>query len=124
MKRWFKYVTPHKTYFILGPLCMIVEVIGEVLMPKYFGSIINSVNSNTHVSTIIGICALMIITALLMMAGGVGGAYFGAKASVNFSADLRNDVYKKIQEFSFANVDITIFIENLGIAPIDFAPNS
>lgn len=105
MKRWFKYVTPHKTYFILGPLCMIVEVIGEVLMPKYFGSIINSVNSNTHVSTIIGICALMIATALLMMAGGVGGAYFGAKASVNFSADLRNDVYKKIQEFSFANVD-------------------
>ena len=105
VKRWFKYVKPHKTYFILGPLCMIVEVIGEILMPKYFGSIINSVNSNTPVLTIVGICALMIITALLMMAGGVGGAYFGAKASVNFSADLRNDVYKKIQEFSFANVD-------------------
>lgn len=105
MKRWFKYVKPHKTYFILGPLCMIVEVIGEVLMPKYFGSIINSVNSNTSVSAIVGICALMIITAFLMMAGGVGGAYFGAKASVNFSADLRDDVYKKIQEFSFANVD-------------------
>ena len=34
MKRWFKYVKPYKTYFILGPLCMIVEVIGEVLLPK------------------------------------------------------------------------------------------
>lgn len=105
MKRWFKYVTPHKTYFILGPLCMIVEVIGEVLMPKFFGSIINSVNSNTPAITIVGICALMIVTAFLMMAGGVGGAYFGAKASVNFSADLRDDIYKKIQKFSFANVD-------------------
>ena len=105
MKRWFKYVKPHWQYFVLGPLCMIVEVVGEVLMPKYFGSVINSVNSDMGVWTIVGICALMIVTALLMLAGGVGGAYFGAKASVNFASDLRQDVYKKIQGFSFANVD-------------------
>ena len=37
--------------------------------------------------------------------GGVGGAYFGAKASVNFASDLRSDVYKKVQKFSFANID-------------------
>jgi len=105
MKRWLKYVKPHLPYFILGPLCMIVEVVGEVLMPKYFGSVINSVNSGTNVWTVVGICAMMIVTAILMLAGGVGGAYFGAKASVNFAADLRQDVYKKIQSFSFANVD-------------------
>lgn len=105
MKRWFKYVKPHWIYFVLGPLCMIVEVVGEVLMPKYFGSVINSVNSDMGVWTVVGICALMIVTALLMLAGGVGGAYFGAKASVNFASDLRQDVYKKIQSFSFANVD-------------------
>lgn len=105
MKRWFKYVKPHWIYFVLGPLCMIVEVVGEVLMPKYFGSVINSVNSDMGVWTVVGICALMMVTALLMLAGGVGGAYFGAKASVNFASDLRQDVYKKIQSFSFANVD-------------------
>lgn len=105
MKRWLKYVKPYKQYFILGPLCMIVEVVGEVLMPKYFGSIINTVNDGMGVGQIIGICALMIVTALLMMLGGVGGAYFGAKAAVNFAGDLRQDVYKKIQSFSFANVD-------------------
>lgn len=105
MKRWIKYVKPHILYFILGPLCMIVEVIGEVLMPKFFGTVINSVNDGMSAGTIAGICGLMILTAFLMMAGGVGGAYFGARASVNFSADLRNDVYKKIQSFSFANVD-------------------
>lgn len=105
MKRWLKYVKPHTLYFILGPACMIVEVIGEILMPKFFGSIINSVNANMSVSHIAGICAVMILTAVFMMLGGVGGAYFGARASVNFAADLRKDVYKKIQEFSFANVD-------------------
>ena len=105
MKRWLKYVKPYKKYFILGPLCMIIEVIGEVLMPKFFGSIINGVNSDMSAMYIIGICGLMIVTALLMMAGGVGGAYFGAKAAVNFAGDLREDIYKKIQDFSFANVD-------------------
>ena len=47
----------------------------------------------------------MVLTALCMMLGGVGGSYFGAKASVNFAADIRNDVYKKVQAFSFANID-------------------
>ena len=49
--------------------------------------------------------AAMILTALLMMAGGVGGAYFGTRASVGFSADLRLDLYKKVQSYSFANID-------------------
>ncbi len=51
------------------------------------------------------IAAGMIVLALIMMLGGVGGAYFGARASVNFGADLRLDVYRKIQKFSFANID-------------------
>ena len=47
----------------------------------------------------------MVLTALMMMAGGVGGAYFGAKASVNYASDVRRDVYSKVQKFSFANID-------------------
>jgi ATP-binding cassette subfamily B protein len=35
MRKWMKYVKPYALYFILGPLCMIIEVIGEVLMPLY-----------------------------------------------------------------------------------------
>ena len=103
MKRWFKYIKPYWPYFLLGPLCMIVEVIGEVLMPKLLASIIN--NPDLTVGSSVRTCILMIVTALLMMAGGIGGAYFGAKASVNFATDLRQDVYTKIQKFSFANID-------------------
>ena len=91
-----KYIKPYWPYFVIGPLCMIVEVIGEVLMPKYMASIINNGVEGQSVWHIVGICLLMIFTALLMMAGGVGGAYFGAKASVNFAADLRQDVYAKV----------------------------
>ncbi len=104
MKRWFKYVKPYMTYFIIGPLCMIVEVIGEVLMPKFLSMVINNAADSTPVFSV-GVAGLMILTAVLMMLGGVGGAYFGAKASVNFAADLRHDIYKKVQAFSFANID-------------------
>ena len=105
MKRWMKYVRPYKKYFIFGPLCMIVEVIGEVLMPKFLANIINDGVADKNVAYIIMLCLFMIVTALLMMAGGVGGAYFGAKASVGFATDLRRDVYGKVQDFSFANID-------------------
>ncbi len=123
MKRWFPYIKPYLPYFIIGPLCMIVEVIGEVLMPKLLSYIIDfgvySGESKEEVPAVIralyelcgnngfiaAILAGMILTAILMMIGGIGGAYFGAKASVNFAADLRADIYKKIQGFSFANID-------------------
>lgn len=104
MKRWMKYVKPYLPYFILGPLCMIVEVIGEILMPKYLSQIINNAASHTPWYSV-GVAGMMILTAVLMMAGGIGGAYFGAKASVNFAADLRQDVYMQVQKFSFANID-------------------
>ena len=106
MKRWMKYVSPYKKYFIMGPLCMIIEVIGEMFMPIFLAEIINRANRGTlTVGSSIGIAALMILTALIMMAGGVGGSYFGTKASVNFAADLRNDVYEKVQTFSFSRID-------------------
>lgn len=104
MKRWMKYIKPYAAYFIIGPLCMIVEVIGEVLMPKFLSKIVDGQGTAT-VGQIIAISGAMVLTALCMMAGGVGGAYFGAKASVNFGADLRQDVYNKVQTFSFASID-------------------
>lgn len=106
MKRWFKYIKPYMLYFITGPLCMIVEVVGEVFMPFFMAQIINNYSAgNLTVGSSLWYMVGMIATALCMMIGGVGGAYFGAKASVNFAADIRSDVYRKVQAFSFANID-------------------
>lgn len=119
---WWKYIKPYLPYFILGPLCMIIEVIGEILMPRLLAYIINlgidgvtdempasilwlydKIGNNAFF--IVAIAVGMVLTAILMMLGGIGGAYFGGKASVNFAADLRADIYKKIQNFSFSNID-------------------
>ena len=106
MKHWWKYIKPYKAWFILGPLCMIVEVIGEVLMPMLLAGVINAGNAGTlTVGSSIGTAGLMILTALFMMAGGIGGAYFSSKASIAFAGDIRNDLYRKIQSFSFGNID-------------------
>lgn len=105
MKKYWKYIKPYLSAFIFGPLLMIVEVIGEVLLPKFMANIINNGAANRDVPYIIGMGILMVITALLMMAGGIGGAYFAAKASISFASDLRSDVFDKVQQFSFANLD-------------------
>ena len=106
MKRWFKYVKPYLSSFILGPVGMIVEVIGEMFMPLLLRTLINEANDGTlTVGRSILIAGMLVAVVLLMMAGGVAGAYFGAKASVNFAADLRRDLYEKVQQFSFANID-------------------
>ena len=105
MKRWIKYAGPYKKYFILGPVCMIVEVLGEVLLPSLYANILNRGIVGKNIGYIVFICAMMVLTAVAMMAGGVGGAYFGAKAAVNFAGDVRRDVFAKVQKFSFANID-------------------
>ncbi len=105
MSRYWKYIRPYIGAFIVGPLLMIVEVIGEVALPKFMANIINIGAAQHNVPYIVGMGAAMIVTALLMMAGGIGGAYFAAKASISFSSDLRSDVFDKVQKFSFANLD-------------------
>ena len=105
MKRWLGYAKPYKKYFILGPLCMIVEVLGEIVLPKLYADIINNGVAGANTGRIVFICLLMVLCAIVMMLGGVGGAFFGARAAVNFAADVRRDVFAKVQKFSFANID-------------------
>jgi len=106
MKRYWKYIKPYLPAFIIGPILMIVEVIGEVVMPTLLKRIIdNGIDGGKGTSYIIIMGITMIVTALLMMAGGVGGAWFAIKASSGFANDLRKDLFSRIQQFSFKNID-------------------
>ncbi len=105
MKRYMKYIRPYLYAFILGPILMITEVVGEVLMPALMADIINVGAINHDVGYIVGRGFSMIGVACMMMVGGIGGAWFASKASISFGADLRMDLFKKIQTFSFANID-------------------
>lgn len=105
MSRYKKYIIPYLSAFILGPIMMIVEVIGEVMLPKLMSMIINNGIANRDVAYITKIGVLMLIVVALMAFGGIMGAYYASKASISFASDLRSDVFAKVQQFSFRNID-------------------
>ena len=105
MKRYLKYIAPYKVAFILCPILMMVEVLGEIVLPSLMARIINDGVVPGDTAMIFKIGAMMIVFTLFMAAGGVGAAWFGAKASINFAADLRKDAFDNVQKFSFADID-------------------
>ena len=106
MKRYFKYIKPHLVFFIIGPLMMLTEVAGDVLMPKLMSLIVNEgVKEFKDMSYIIRTGLMMVGLAVVMMIGGVVGNFFAAKGAISFGSDLRNDVFRKVQTLSFKNID-------------------
>lgn len=105
MKRYGKYIKPYLSAFILGPIMMIVEVVGEVMLPAMMADIINIGAANGDIGYILSKGLMMAAMAFVMMAGGIGGAYFAVKAAMYFGRDLRRDLFRKVQQFSFANID-------------------
>ena len=105
VKRYFKYMKPYLVYFIFGPILMLTEVLGEVLLPYFMALVIKNGIGTGNKGYVAGMGVLMIGTAMLMMCGGVGGGYFSTKASNGMAYLLRKDIYRKVQEFSFANID-------------------
>lgn len=105
MKRYKKYITPYLGAFLMGPLMMLTEVAGEVALPKLMSLIINNGVAGRDTGYILKTGLLMAAVVVCMEVGGILGSYFAAKASINFTTDLRRDVFKKVQQFSFANID-------------------
>ncbi len=106
MKRYWKYIRPYLPFFILGPLLMLSEVAGEIVLPKLMSGMMDyGVMEDLGTPYIIGQALKMLLCILIMICGGTGGHYFSVKASAHFSADLRQDVFSRVQEFSFGDID-------------------
>ena len=121
-------VREYKKYAIITPIFMIFEALIECLMPFIMSALIDSVSQNvteldgvddifksltyTHAGlgitinvTIFGIMIMLVIMAGLSLTCGILGGRTAARASVGMATNLRSDLYKKIQSFSFANID-------------------
>ncbi|MCI9106124.1 MAG: ABC transporter ATP-binding protein [Lachnospiraceae bacterium] len=105
MKGYGKYAKPYLHAFIIGPCLMILEVLGEIMLPKLMSLIVNHGVAEQDFGYILRIGFLMVGVAFLMALSGIGGAYFSAKASICFTSDLRRDLFAKVQQFSFQNID-------------------
>lgn len=84
---------------------MVLEVLMEVLIPAIMAQIIDVGVAEMDMNYILLMSAFLILTALLSLFFGVMGAKFGSDAGAGFSTNLRHDLYSKVQEFSFSDID-------------------
>ncbi len=90
---------------ILTPICMIGEVICEMIIPILMGQIVDNGIQAGNMGFILATGGKMIVMALLGLAFGIGGGYFGSRAATGLARNLREAMFIKIQDFSFANID-------------------
>ena len=90
---------------ILTPVCMIGEVICEMIIPILMGRIVDLGVMAGDVGFIMRTGALMIIVALTGLATGMMGGFFAARAGAGLARNLRKAMHDNIQTFSFSNID-------------------
>lgn len=105
MKTYGKYILRYLPFFILGPLLMLTEVAGEIVLPKLMAGMIDIGIAEGDSAFILHRALIMLLSIAVMITGGVMGHFFSISAAVNMSADLRADIFKKVQSFSFKNID-------------------
>lgn len=105
MRILFKYIKKYWLYVLLAPFFMLLEVLSELLMPKLMTKIIEVGVRNQNHEYIIKLAILMLILAIIGILGGIGCLFVASKTSQNTGADLRQDLFGKIQKFSFTNLN-------------------
>ena len=129
IKLILKSVRQYKKYAIITPFFMIFEsliecalpfvmsIFGDAIKPAYekgldfnqtMTTVVEVVNPTLHSTfkvTLVGCIITLVVMAILSMICGILGGRYAAKASVGMATNLRLDLYKKIQSFSFGNID-------------------
>lgn len=105
MKQYFKYMKGNWKYAILAPILIMVDTAGMIIQPYFLQKIIDIGIPNNDAGYIVQTGIIMIVCAVISMIGGFLAMYFSAKAAYGFSANLRQDLLNKIQEFSFSNIN-------------------
>ena len=90
---------------VATPLCMIVEVIMEMMIPFCMARIIDEGVMKNDMETILSTGGIMLVLALMSLMSGILGGVFGARASSGLAMNLRAKMYRNIQSFSFSNID-------------------
>ena len=104
-KKLAKYVKEYKKSAILSPIFVILETIMEVIIPLLMAKIIDVGIKNGDVKYIVEIGGLLIISAILSLTFGMLSGRFAAKASAGYAKNLRKEMFHKIQDYSFENID-------------------
>ena len=105
IKRLLKCVREYKWAAILSPLCMAGEVAMEMLIPLVMADLYDYGIKLQDSAYVLQKSLVLVLLALCSLAFGVGSAIYASKAATGFAKNLRHDMYYRVQNFSFGNID-------------------
>lgn len=105
LRKLLPYMKKYRLFAVLSPLMMILEVVGDVIVPLLMARIVDVGIADRDMDYVVRMGLLMILVALAALALGVGSSFLGAEAGYGFAAELRKDAFSRIQGYSFANLD-------------------
>ena len=105
IKKIFKSVREYKKASILTPVCMLGEVLMEVIIPILMAKLLDSGIETGNLNNILSIGVLLVLCAIFSLCFGMLSGRFASIASNGFAKNLRHDLYYKVQDYSFKNID-------------------
>ena len=105
IKRLLSCVREYKRPSILTFVFIVGEVIIECLIPFITAALVNRMKADLEMKTLLLIGGGLVLMALVSLACGGLAGYTSAKASAGFAKNLRHDLFDRIQDFSFENID-------------------
>ncbi len=105
VKKLVKSVREYKKSAILTPIFVTIEVILEVIIPLLMAHLIDEGVYNGNMNLVMKIGIILVLCAFFSLLFGALSGMCAAKASAGFAKNLRKDLYFKVQDFSFYNID-------------------
>ena len=105
IKKLMGSIRQYKKASILAPVLVLVEVAMEIIIPLVMAELIDKGIDQGHMPSVIKFGIILLIAAMISLLFGALAGKYAAIASSGFARNLRHDMYYKIQEYSFANID-------------------
>ncbi|HOA41082.1 MAG TPA: ABC transporter ATP-binding protein [Halanaerobiales bacterium] len=105
MKKLLKHMRKYIFFALLCPVLMVLEVLADIYIPYLMSRIVDIGIVNQDIEYIVQLGLIMVVVALLAMVFGILSSHFGARAGYGFASGIRDEVFEKVQGFSFANLD-------------------
>ena len=104
-KKLLRSVREYKRQTILTPVFVALEVLMEVLIPLLMANIIDIGIAQGDLGYIIRLGLVLVVLAMIALFFGAKAGQLGAVASAGYAKNLRHDIFYKVQDFSFGNID-------------------
>ncbi len=105
MKQLLPFLKNYKTQSFLAPLFKMLEAVFELIVPLVVASIINDGIREGNIKLVVSKALLLVLLAVVGMVAAITAQFFAAKAATGFATEVRHALFKKIQTFSFNEID-------------------